>query len=213
MNGSRFVWSENAGWINAQSSGFGGPGVQVDEFKLSGWMWAENLGWISLDCSNRSSCGTVNYGVDNSGGVLTGYAWSENVGWISFDSSGVNPFQLETSWTCSLPIGSPDLTMTKLVGSTQLSWSPLPGVLAFDVTRGDLDGLRTTRRPTPSNTRSILLREPVGGSSSAPQIVAAAATIPLEPSNSLRETPVLEPPGSNVVSGNNKGGNGAGASG
>ncbi len=180
---AKYVWSENGGWINAQPSGIGGPGMHVNEFDLTGWMWAENLGWISLDCSNTASCVTVDYGVKNSGGVLTGYAWSENggwisfscdntascgtatygvtidpttgffsgnawaenFGWISFESVGPNPFQLKTTWTCSVPAGSPDVSVAKGAGgTTQIDWLPFPGATAFDVTRGDLGVLRTS---------------------------------------------------------------------
>ncbi len=85
-DGSQYAWSENAGWINAEPSGNGGPGVEVQDFALTGWMWGENLGWISLSCENTSSCGTVSYGVLNDGlGNLSGYAWAENAGWIHFD--------------------------------------------------------------------------------------------------------------------------------
>ncbi|MDH3628021.1 MAG: hypothetical protein OES25_10235 [Acidobacteriota bacterium] len=180
---NKYAWSENAGWINAQPTGPGGPGMQVDEFELTGWMWAENFGWISLDCSNTSSCATVDYGVNNSGGVLSGYAWAENAGWvsfscantgscgtasygvvidsttgsfsghawaenfgwISFESMGPNPFQLKANWTCSVPVGSPSVTLDKAAGGmTQLDWAPLPGATGFDVTRGDLGLLRSS---------------------------------------------------------------------
>jgi hypothetical protein len=78
------AWAENVGWINAEPSGNGGPGVQVDDFELTGWMWGENVGWISLSCKNTASCETVAYGVRHDGaGFLSGYAWAENVGWIS----------------------------------------------------------------------------------------------------------------------------------
>jgi hypothetical protein len=84
-NASQYAWAENVGWINAEPSGNGGVGVQVDDFELTGWMWAENIGWISLSCKNTSSCAAVSYGVRNDGhGVLSGYAWGENVGWINF---------------------------------------------------------------------------------------------------------------------------------
>jgi hypothetical protein len=87
-DGSRYAWSENAGWINAEPSGNGGPGLQVSDFAITGWMWGENLGWISLSCQNTGSCGTADYGIANDGhGVLTGYAWSENAGWIDFAPS------------------------------------------------------------------------------------------------------------------------------
>jgi hypothetical protein len=82
---SQYAYSENIGWLNAKPSGDGGPGVQVDDATLSGWMWGENVGWVSLSCVNTSSCSATNYGVTNDGcGTLTGLAWSENVGWINF---------------------------------------------------------------------------------------------------------------------------------
>ena len=82
---SQYAYAENVGWINAEPSGDGGPGVQVEDFALSGWMWGENIGWISLSCMNTASCSTVEYGIENNGsGVLSGLAWAENVGWINF---------------------------------------------------------------------------------------------------------------------------------
>ena len=52
----------------------------------TGYAWGENIGWISLNCSNTSSCATVDYKVSNTvSGNLGGYAWSENAGWINFD--------------------------------------------------------------------------------------------------------------------------------
>jgi hypothetical protein len=86
---SKYAWSENMGWINAQPSGPGGPGVQVSDVGLTGYAWSENAGWISLSCTNQGSCGTHFYGVSNNGcGTLTGYAWSENAGWIVFSPTG-----------------------------------------------------------------------------------------------------------------------------
>ena len=84
-DGSQYAYGENVGWLNAEPSGDGGPGVEVKDSKLTGYIWAENIGWVSLSCENTSSCGTANYGVTNDGnGNLKGYAWGENVGWISF---------------------------------------------------------------------------------------------------------------------------------
>lgn len=84
-NASQYAYGENVGWLNAEPSGDGGPGLEVEDFKLSGYIWAENIGWVSLSCENTSSCGTVNYRVINDGrGNLSGHAWAENVGWISF---------------------------------------------------------------------------------------------------------------------------------
>ena len=81
---SKYAWAENLGWLNAQPSGPGGPGVQVSDTGLTGWMWSENAGWISLSCTN-TSCAGASYGVTNDGcGTLAGFAWSENAGWIKF---------------------------------------------------------------------------------------------------------------------------------
>jgi hypothetical protein len=90
-DGSQYAYGENVGWLNAEPLGDGGPGVEVDGSKLTGYIWAENGGWISLSCENTSSCDTVDYGVtkDNTG-KLSGYAWGENVGWISFSCNNTN---------------------------------------------------------------------------------------------------------------------------
>ncbi|MGH9869514.1 MAG: hypothetical protein ACREAA_15280 [Candidatus Polarisedimenticolia bacterium] len=83
--GSQYAYAENVGWLNTEPLGDGGPGMQVEDFGLTGWMWGENLGWVSLSCEDTSICGVVAYGVTNDGnGELAGYAWSENAGWISF---------------------------------------------------------------------------------------------------------------------------------
>lgn len=84
-DGSQYAYGENIGWLDAEPSGDAGPGVQVDDTELSGWMWAENIGWVSLSCANTGTCSTVFYGVANDRcGNLTGYSWAENVGWIHF---------------------------------------------------------------------------------------------------------------------------------
>jgi hypothetical protein len=59
-DGSQYVWTENAGWINAEPGGNGGEGLQVSDFAVSGWMWSENTGWISLSCANTNTCGSSN---------------------------------------------------------------------------------------------------------------------------------------------------------
>jgi len=79
-NDSQYAYGENVGWLNAEPSGdeVPGPGVDVTDSALTGYMWCENIGWINLS--------PVNYGgVSNDGsGNLSGYAWSENAGWINF---------------------------------------------------------------------------------------------------------------------------------
>ncbi len=93
---NRYAWSENAGWIDFGTTE---GNVHITDSALTGYAWGENVGWISLNCSNDSSCGTVDYKVTNNNeGALGGHAWSENLGWIQFaptnggvtiDSSGV----------------------------------------------------------------------------------------------------------------------------
>lgn len=84
-DGSQWAWGENVGWINAEPSGDGGPGLQIDDFWVSGWLWGENIGWISLKCENTESCEDVAYGIRHDGtGRLIGWAWAENAGWIDF---------------------------------------------------------------------------------------------------------------------------------
>ena len=84
-DGSQYAYGESVGWINAEPSGNGGPGVVVTQTGLLGYMWGESIGWISMSCRNTNSCATVSYGVSNDGsGNLAGYAWAQNVGWINF---------------------------------------------------------------------------------------------------------------------------------
>lgn len=88
-DGSKYAYAENVGWINAQPLGPGGPGMLIEDFRVTGWMWAENAGWISLSCVNTASCAATDYGVVNDGfGRLSGFAWSENLGWINFAPQG-----------------------------------------------------------------------------------------------------------------------------
>ena len=55
---------------------------------VSGYAWSDNIGWISFNCTDTSSCGTVDYGVNiATDGDMSGYAWSDNIGWISFEES------------------------------------------------------------------------------------------------------------------------------
>ncbi len=52
---------------------------------MSGYAWSDTIGWVSFNCTNDSTCGVVDYGVNkNADGTLTGYAWSQSVGWIQF---------------------------------------------------------------------------------------------------------------------------------
>jgi hypothetical protein len=119
--GSQYAWGEYVGWINAQPQGPGGPGMQVLETGLEGWMWAQDHGWISLSCQNTVSCGGNDYGVLNDGaGNLSGFAWGERLGWINFGNGSpdlgvkIDPFTGVFSgfaWTehhGRINFGSPD---------------------------------------------------------------------------------------------------------
>jgi hypothetical protein len=58
---------------------------------VSGYAWSDNIGWISFNCTDTSSCGTVDYGVNIAiNGDMSGYAWSSNIGWISFNESDLS---------------------------------------------------------------------------------------------------------------------------
>jgi len=84
-NGFQYAWAENVGWMNAEPLGDSGPGIEVANFDVIGWLWGENIGWISLTCQNTGSCATVDYGIVNDGaGNLSGHAYGENIGWLSF---------------------------------------------------------------------------------------------------------------------------------
>ncbi|MBT3282864.1 hypothetical protein HON59_01750 [bacterium] len=58
---------------------------------VSGYAWSDNIGWISFNCTDTSSCGTSDYGVNiATNGAMSGYAWSDNIGWISFEESDLS---------------------------------------------------------------------------------------------------------------------------
>lgn len=83
--GSRHAWSENAGWVNAEPAGDGGPGLRITDEGVTGWMSLENAGWVSASCYTTGSCAEVDYGLTVSpAGEIGGFAWSENAGWIVF---------------------------------------------------------------------------------------------------------------------------------
>jgi len=84
----QYSWGENIGWLvwGTTEGAVVVPDSATDG-ELTGYVWGENVGWISLNCSNTSSCGTVDYSVDRDQGNITGHAWGENVGWINFNCS------------------------------------------------------------------------------------------------------------------------------
>lgn len=125
--GEKFIYGENAGWINLAPAA--GPGVTVTDTGLTGFAWGENIGWINLSPTGggvandgqgnlsgfawAENMGWINFspaggGVHiDSSGVFSGKAWGENTGWISFGSNGAVPFSLTTSWIPQVPNQSP----------------------------------------------------------------------------------------------------------
>jgi hypothetical protein len=122
-DGSQYGWSENAGWVNAEPLGDGGPGMDITTGGIEGWLWSENVGWISLSCENTGSCTTVDYRVEHyGGGTMRGYAWSENAGWVSFSC-------LNTSSCTTVDYGvEVDLATGELSG---FAWSENTGWISF----------------------------------------------------------------------------------
>lgn len=84
-NFSGSAFSENAGWINFNSTH---SSATASDAGVIGYIWSENIGWIHLDydgTAGATNTTSTNYGVVNDGsGNLSGYAWSENAGWINF---------------------------------------------------------------------------------------------------------------------------------
>ena len=75
----QYAWGENVGWLvwGTPEGDVFVPDSGGGEF--TGYVWGENVGWVSLNCSNTSSCGTVDYQVERDSGDVTGYAWGEKV--------------------------------------------------------------------------------------------------------------------------------------
>ena len=46
-DGSQYAWAENVGWLNAEPQGNGGPGMQVNDFELTG-TYAWPLRFVNL---------------------------------------------------------------------------------------------------------------------------------------------------------------------
>ena len=181
----RYAWSENLGWINAQPSGPGGPGLQVSDGGLTGMMWAENAGWISVSGSGYgvvndgcgvlsgyawsentgwinftpTNCGgdpTCGVKIDPSSGNFSGRAWSENAGWITFAATGPNAYRVATSWRRSAPPGATGLTAAKSGSDLVLSWAAVAGAATYDIVRGSLSALRSSSGNFQSATQACV---------------------------------------------------------
>ena len=122
-DGSQYGYSENAGWLNAEPQGNGGPGVTVYDDRVEGYIWGENIGWINLSPA-------IYGGVTNEGdGGLSGYAWGENVGWINFAPAygGVTIDMFTgrfSGWAWGENIGWINFNLTTQAGyAARTSWS------------------------------------------------------------------------------------------
>ncbi|MGD8376705.1 MAG: hypothetical protein PVF68_11240 [Acidobacteriota bacterium] len=152
-DGSQLAYGENVGWINAEPLGDGGPGLQVGEFDVAGWMYGENIGWISFSCENTSTCGTTGYGVVNDGGVLGGYAWTENGGWMSLSC--------ENTGSCGAsPYGVTIDTTTGAFGGR--AWTENMGWVSFASTEPGVHGVRTAWTCVPPAAVASLAVAPLG---------------------------------------------------
>lgn len=154
-DGSRWAWSENLGWLNAEPDGDGGPGLETRFEEVHGWMWSENAGWISAHCENTGSCGNVDYGIEvvtlieEDRVELRSWAWSENAGWMAL--------ACEATGSC----GSADYGVDIEVGTGVLrgwAWSENGGWVSFDCrntgTCGNVD-YDVTIGPCPEITQII----------------------------------------------------------
>jgi hypothetical protein len=143
-----YLWGENVGWVslsckNRSTCATVDYGVRNDgSGNLSGYGWSENLGWINF------APATAGVQIDVSTGTFSGRAWGENAGWIAFVSTGANPFQVKTGWTCdpapAAASGSPVLTVSRSGSDAQLSWTAPARTTGFDVVTGELSVLRST---------------------------------------------------------------------
>jgi len=126
--GARYAWAANAGWLNFRPASAGGQQPNVSDAQVTGFVWAENVGWINLSCTNRGTCGTVDYGVTNDGfGALAGLGWSENAGWISFSCTTRN--------TCNAV--NYGVTIDKATGAfSGKAWGENVGWISFDPAPG-----------------------------------------------------------------------------
>ncbi|MEK7616122.1 MAG: hypothetical protein AAB420_02870 [Patescibacteria group bacterium] len=55
-----YAWSENVGWINFTPGQGADPSINSSG-EFIGYAWGENIGWINFNCSNTSSCATVDF--------------------------------------------------------------------------------------------------------------------------------------------------------
>lgn len=59
---SGYAWGPQSGWVNFAPTGAGANTVRINEYGVfSGYAWVQSFGYLSFNCSNDSSCGTVDF--------------------------------------------------------------------------------------------------------------------------------------------------------
>lgn len=172
-DGSQYAYGENIGWINAEPSGQGGPGMEVTDRRVLGWLWAENVGWINLACTTpgcpgvsndisgrlsgyawNENTGWINFRpngvpvtIDRPTGLVTGRAWGENIGWITFSASSPVAYGVKTSWCQPAPAAParPSLSVRKVGSVVRVELSGVSGTFYIDLVEGELGLLRSSR--------------------------------------------------------------------
>ena len=99
------------------------PALAGTEHNMAGYAWSSNIGWVSLNCTNDSTCGGVDYGVNmNNDGSLVGYAWSPTVGWIQFGGLSGFPTGGGTQSINATTTGSNVTGWIRAVGADNNGW-------------------------------------------------------------------------------------------
>ena len=137
---SGYAWSENTGWVD-----FGGVTVNTSNGVFSGYAYSPNIGWISLNCSNTTSCGTVDYKVTttwrppapvsvSSGSVSGGYAY------VCLDPEATNydtypaPGNISCHYATATPVTTPP-TIPLPSATTILPPSPTSTITTISTAR------------------------------------------------------------------------------
>lgn len=165
--GHKYAWGENVGWLNAQPSGPGGPGLTVTSTDVTGYFWGENIGWVNTSCkTNFPTCtGPAGiWGVANDGaGNLKGYAWSEDTGWLDFSCHTNFP-------TCSGQAGTWGVKINTSTGVfSGRAWGENIGWLTFNSTGPPENHLETSWRGAALT---------VGGIDEQPDVTALPSVTP-----------------------------------
>jgi hypothetical protein len=92
---------------------------------LSGYIYSDASGWISLNCSNTSSCSTIDYKVSvGNNGKLSGYGYSETAGWVNFNPNyggvSVNQDNTLSGWAYSQSADWLSIDSAKVVSANDL---------------------------------------------------------------------------------------------